>query len=76
MDERLRSHAASLDVDGTVFFIYSSFNGARLTRVLSGLQRIAARGRIVLCAVDFEVRQPWLEVRPSASPELVFYDST
>jgi hypothetical protein len=44
--------------------------------VLDALERIAARRPIVLCAVGFEVREPWLRERRSASPELVFYDSS
>jgi hypothetical protein len=62
--------------EGTVFFIYSSFNGATLTRVLRRLEGIATRRPIVLCAVDFEVHdQPWLRARASQGAELVFYDS-
>jgi SAM-dependent methyltransferase len=68
--------AASGDIpDGTVYFIYASFNGAALARVLDRLQRIAAQSRIVLCAVGFDVRESWLIERRSTSPELVFYDS-
>jgi D-arabinose 1-dehydrogenase-like Zn-dependent alcohol dehydrogenase len=69
--------AASLEVAaGTVFFIYSSFNDTVLAQVLSWLERMAARRRIVLCAVDFEVHdQPWLSARMSSRAELVFYDS-
>lgn len=60
---------------GTVFFIYASFNGPALGRVLARLERIAARHPIVLCAVDFEVHgQRWLRPRASSTPELVFYD--
>jgi SAM-dependent methyltransferase len=61
--------------DGTVYFIYASFNGAALARVLAGLERIAVQRPIVLCAVDFDVRVPWLRERRSATPQLVFYDS-
>lgn len=61
--------------EGSVYFIYASFNGAALARVLGALERIAARRPIVLCAVGFEVREPWLRERRSASAELVFYDS-
>jgi SAM-dependent methyltransferase len=61
--------------DGTVYFVYSSFNGAALARVLAGLARVAARHPIVLCAVDFEVREPWLRPRRSPRPELMIYDS-
>jgi SAM-dependent methyltransferase len=71
----LVADAAEVAPEGDVFFIYSSFNGAALTRVLARLQAIAARRRIVLCAVDFEVNVPWLAPRRSRRPELVFYDS-
>ncbi len=68
--------AAAGDIpDGTVYFIYASFNGAALARVRAALERIAARHPIVLCAVGFELRDSWLRERRSASPELVFYDS-
>lgn len=62
--------------EGSVYFICASFNGAALARVLGALARIAARRPIVLCAVGFEVRQPWLRERRSAGPELVFYDAS
>ncbi|MDB4964349.1 MAG: hypothetical protein JWN44_38 [Myxococcales bacterium] len=69
--------AAAGDIpEGSVYFIYASFNGAALARVLGALERIAARRPIVLCAVGFEVRESWLRERRSASPELVFYDSS
>ncbi len=67
--------AAAGDIpEGSVYFIYASFNGAALARVLGALGRIAARRPLVLCAVGFEVREPWLRERRSASPELVFYE--
>lgn len=62
--------------EGSVYFVYASFNGAALARVLAAIERIAARRPIVLCAVGFEVRQAWLRARRSASPELVLYDSS
>jgi SAM-dependent methyltransferase len=69
--------AAAGDIpEGSVYFIYASFNGAALARVLGALEQIAARRPIVLCAVGFEVRERWLKERRSASPELVFYDSS
>ena len=69
--------ATAADIpDGNVYFIYASFNGAAHARVLGALERIAARHPIVLCAVGFEVREPWLRERRSTSPELVFYDSS
>lgn len=75
--ELVAGDAASGDVpEGTVFFVYASFNGATLARVLARLERVAARRRIVLCAVDFEVHdRPWLRARRASSPELVFYDA-
>jgi precorrin-6B methylase 2 len=74
--------ASAIDIEadrevgaGTVFFIYASFGRAMLQRVLARLKRLAARRRIVLCAVDFEVHEPWLRARPARSAELVLYDS-
>lgn len=65
----IEGDATAVDVaEGTVFFIYSSFNGPALERVLARLRRG------VLCAVDFEV--PGLKPRASSTPELVFYDLT
>lgn len=69
--------AAALDLpEGTVFFIYSSFNGEALERVLARLEPIAARRTIVICAVGFDLPVlPWLRARRSESSELMFYDS-
>lgn len=61
--------------DGTVFFIYSSFNGQVLQRVLGRLQEQARERRIVLCAVDFDLSSEWLEPRLPASGELIVYDA-
>ncbi|MBK7863474.1 MAG: class I SAM-dependent methyltransferase [Archangiaceae bacterium] len=59
---------------GTVFFIYSSFNGAALERVLASLERVARAQRITLCAVDFEVHAPFWRARPSRPGSLTLYD--
>jgi protein-L-isoaspartate O-methyltransferase len=69
--------AATTEVpEATVYFIYASFGPAVLHAVLRWLRRVAARKRVVLCAVGFEVRCPdWLAARASRSPELTLYDS-
>jgi hypothetical protein len=61
--------------DGTVFFIYASFNGELLQRVLDRLQERARTRRIILCAVDFEVAAPWLTPRRPSRGELTIYDA-
>jgi SAM-dependent methyltransferase len=67
---------ASIQIpDGTIYFIYASFNGAALTRVLERMRQIAARHPIVVCAVDFEVDEEWLVPRPTQARDLVLYDS-
>jgi SAM-dependent methyltransferase len=72
----LEGDAASVELsEGTVFFIYSSFNGPALGRVLARLEAVAAHRQVVLCAVDFEAQEPWLIERRSSHPSLVFYDS-
>ncbi len=56
-------------LEGTVFFLYSPFNGRTLERVLSGLEALARRQRLTVCTVHLElpdlrglVRQPCAEV--------------
>ncbi|HLL23122.1 MAG TPA: hypothetical protein VK427_13370 [Kofleriaceae bacterium] len=59
---------------GTVFFIYASFNGPQLARVIARLAGVARDHAIVVCAVGFEVDVPWLRVQ-SATAQLVVYAS-
>ena len=67
---------ASMEIpDGTIYFIYATFNGAALRRVFDHLRQIAARHPIIVCAVDFEVDEDWLVARPSQARDLILYDS-
>jgi hypothetical protein len=57
--------ASELAFEGTVFFLYSPFNGRTLERVVSRLEALARARPITVCAVDLElpdlrgvVRQP------------------
>jgi hypothetical protein len=72
-------HANALDVDfsdGTVFFLYSPFNGEMLHRALRKLEGIAQRKRIALAAVDLELpNERWLRARETSSPALTLYES-
>lgn len=64
--------AELLPVEGTVFFIYASFNGAKLEQVLERLR--ALPHAFVLCAVDFEVHVPWLTERKTSDVSLKIYE--
>jgi SAM-dependent methyltransferase len=68
--------AAEAALDGSVFFLYAPFNGATLARVLSRLEEVARRRRIVVAAVDLALPgQPWLLPRATSSLALTLYDS-
>jgi SAM-dependent methyltransferase len=70
------ANAVDADLDGSVFFLYSPFNGEMLARVLSRLRRVAERRSIVVCAVGVEFRREgWLVPRPTSSRALTIYDS-
>lgn len=73
----VHANAADARLDGSVFFIYSSFNGELLARVLQRLEEVARRRSIVICAVDFELRDVrWLRARAASSASLTLYDSS
>jgi len=74
--------AAETELDGSVFFLYTPFTGATLTRALARLQEVARRRPIAICCVGFELpRLAWLPQRVrdgearSAIPALTIYDS-
>lgn len=68
--------AADAELDGSVFFLYSPFNGEMMTRVLAKLRALATRRRIRICAVGVEFHgEDWLVTRPTASRSTVFYES-
>ena len=73
----LHADAAEAALDGSVFFLYSPFGGATLTRVISQLAEVSLRKPIVVCAAGLELRGvPWLVSRPTESPLLTLYDSS
>jgi hypothetical protein len=63
--------------DGTVFFLYSPFEGPVLSHVLGRLHAIAIERPIVVCAlgIDLERNADWLSPRPSNAFWLTIYDS-
>ena len=68
--------AVEVDLDGSVFFLYAPCNGEMLTRVLTRLERVGRRRRIVFCTVgvaSLDVR--WLTPRRTSSVSLMLYDS-
>jgi len=74
--------AAETVLDGSVFFLYTPFSGATLTRALARLEEVARRRSIVVCAVGFELpRLAWLPPRErtgeprSAIAALTLYES-
>lgn len=68
--------AGDHELDGSVFFLYSPFNGDMMTRVLARLEHLSRRRHIRVCAVGVEFRQAkWLVPRPTESWSTVFYDS-
>jgi hypothetical protein len=68
--------AAEAELDGSVFFLYSPFNGETLTRVMRRLEAVARRRPIVLCAVGLELpSERWLQPRRTSTLSLTLYDS-
>jgi hypothetical protein len=74
----LQGDAAEMDLDGSVFFLYSPFNGAMLARVIDRLRAVARLRGITVCTVGMELPDiRWLVQRaPShASRALALYDA-
>lgn len=68
--------AAEVELDGTVFFLYSPFTGPTLRQVLDGLRRLAARQPVFIATVGLELPgETWLSQRPSSLPALSLYAS-
>jgi len=67
---------AELD-DGTVFFLYTPFEGPVLAHVLRRLHAVARRRAIVVCALGIDLHRaaPWLVARPLDAFWLTIYDS-
>jgi len=72
----LQADAAEVELDGSVFFLYSPFNGDTLARVTKRLEAVARRRPIVVCAVGLEFpAEPWLRRRSTPLLSLTLYDS-
>jgi SAM-dependent methyltransferase len=72
----VHADAAEAELDGSIFFLYSPFNGQALTAVLRRLEDVAARRAVVVCAVGLELHGlGWLHRRQSAHASLALYDS-
>ena len=72
----VHADASTVELDGSVFFLYAPFNGPMLTAVIGRLEQVARKRRIVVCAVDLELgERPWLHPRASSSPSLSLHDS-
>ncbi|MFN0247861.1 MAG: hypothetical protein ACKV2T_13315 [Kofleriaceae bacterium] len=63
------------ELDASVFFLYSPFNGDMLRAVLGKLEALARSRPIVVCTVDMELHAPWLVARRSTSLALTIYDA-
>lgn len=71
------ANAKDASLEGSVFFMYSPFNGDTLDSVVNKLREVATRRPIVVCAVGLELpAAPWLVRRETTSPALVLYDSS
>jgi hypothetical protein len=72
----VHANAAEIELEGSVFFLYSPFNGEMLERVLARLESVARRRSIVVCAVQLElVHVAWLAPREASSASVTLYDS-
>lgn len=72
----VHANVADAELDGSVFFLYSPFNGEMLSAVLRRLEDVARRRPIVICAVDLELHGvPWLRARKTTKVTLALYDS-
>ncbi len=72
----VHANAADIGLDGSIFFLYSPFNGEMLSAVLRRLGEVARRRPIVVCTVGLEFRGvPWLLARKTENVSLALYDS-
>jgi len=72
----VHANAAEIELDGSIFFLYSPFNGEMLSAVLRRLEDVARRRPIVVCAVGLELPGvPWLRARKTTKVSLTLYDS-
>jgi hypothetical protein len=72
----VHANAADGVLDGSVFYLYTPFNGDMLARALCRLEQLARHRPIVVCALGSELRdQPWLRPRKTSIAALTLYDS-
>jgi hypothetical protein len=72
----VHADAAGVELDGSVFFLYTPFSGATLARALRRLEDVARRRPITACAVGFELHDlPWLVPRNTSCASLTLYDT-
>lgn len=72
--ELIEADATAQVPDGTVYFLYCPFSGARLEAFLSKLEAIARTRRIRLCTVDLPMAaRPWLQVIADEGPLTVSF---
>ncbi len=63
--------------EGSVFFLYCPFSGARLEQLLAGLEPLARPRELKVCAVDLPLPPcAWLSLQPPSSDDLVIHRST
>jgi SAM-dependent methyltransferase len=72
----VHADAAEISLDGSIFVLYAPFNGTMLRAVVRGLEQVARRRPIIVCAVGLELRDvPWLRPRTTSCASLAVYDS-
>jgi hypothetical protein len=72
----LHADAGAVELDGSVFFLYAPCNGDMLFRVLSRVESVARRRRIVVATVGLSLPElPWLAVRGESHGALTLHDS-
>jgi hypothetical protein len=69
------ANVVDVELDASVFFLYSPFGGDMLRTVLAKLEALARTRPIVVCTVDMELHAPWLVARRSTSLALTIYDA-
>jgi hypothetical protein len=73
----VRADATEVELDGSVFFLYSPFNGEMLTRVVARIEAVARRRPVGICAVDLELPDvSWLSRRATSSSSVTLYDGS
>jgi len=72
----VHANAEDVALTGTVFFLYSPFNGQTLARVVSRIEALARTQRVTVCSIDLDL--PALDGftrQPSVDAEISIYRS-